>query len=355
MKNLLFWVFLLVLVLVRVVTTRPNLPEGKTVKITGTINQEPVVYSYYQKVNLSGVKIFLKKYPEVSYGDKVSVIGEVTDGEIGNANLISLDQKVLPFSSVRQQIISFFQKYLPEPHASLVAGTVLGSKRSIPDSFWQEIKKVGVAHVVVASGMNVTLVSGFLLSLLLLFVSRRKAVILAAVSIWIYVLLSGFDAPLVRAAVMGSIVFLGQFLGRVASTIRVLVITSLIMLIIVPGWINDLGFILSFMATFSLILFQPKVERYVSFLPGFLKEGLSTSLAAQIGVVPILFVTFGNFSLVSPLVNALVLWTVGPIMVIGILAGGIGLLFPAIAKFVLYLTYPLTAWFIGIVRLFSQI
>ncbi len=355
MKNLLFWGFLLSVVAVRIVSDRPDLPEGKTVKITGTVSQEPVVYSYYQKINLNGVKIFLEKYPEVSYGDKISVIGEITNGELNKPKLNFLDRKVLPFSTVRQKIISFFQQSFPEPHASLIAGTVLGSRGVSTGSFWEEIKKVGVAHVVVASGMNVTLVSGFLLSLLLLFVSRRKAVILAAVSIWGYVLLSGFDAPLVRAAIMGSTVFLGQFLGRVVSTLRILLITSLIMLIIFPQWIIDLGFILSFVATFSLILFQPKVQRYFSFLPGFLKEGLVTSTAAQIGVAPIIFVTFGRFSLLSPLVNALVLWTVGPMMVIGMLSGLLGLVWPALGKILLYLSYPLTAWFTGIVRLFSQI
>jgi competence protein ComEC len=353
MRNLLFWVFLLTLAIVRLVSQKPDFSDGKIVQITGVITTEPVTYTYYQRVSLAGLKIFLPKYPEVSYGDKITVTGKVEKGELTGAKLNVIEEKVLPLSSLRQKIITFYQKSLPEPHASLLSGIVMGSKKGLPQEFWRQIVKTGVAHVVVASGMNVTMVSGFILNLLLLYFPRRKAIYLALVGVWSYVALSGIDAPLVRAAIMGSIIFFGQFLGRVASTIRVLVITGLIMIIIFPRWLLDIGFILSFIATFSLILFQAKIERFFSFLPGILRGGLTTSLAAQIGVAPVIMVSFGNFSLLSPLVNALVLWTVAPITIIGMLAGGVGFIIPELGKACLYLAYPLTAWFVEVVRIFS--
>jgi len=101
------------------------------------------------------------------------------------------------------------------------------------------------------------------------------------------------------------------------------------------------------------MLFERKIAHLVRFVPGIFREGFSTSLAAQIGVAPILFVTFGQFNLLSPIINALVLWTIPPITIIGGIGGIIGLMMPFFGKLILLLSYPLTSWFIWIVELFS--
>ena len=88
-------------------------------------------------------------------------------------------------------------------------------------------------------------------------------------------------------------------------------------------------------------------------VPGVIRESLSTSLAAQIGVGPILFVTFGQFNLLSPVINALILWTVPILMLIGSISGIVSLIWPALAKLILYLAFPLTFWFIKITQIMS--
>jgi hypothetical protein len=80
-------------------------------------------------------------------------------------------------------------------------------------------------------------------------------------------------------------------------------------------------------------------------VPRFLRQDLSTTIAAQIGVAPIIWATFGQFNLLSPLINAAVLWTIPLITIIGMVAGIISLIVPQIASLILYLTYPLTSWF----------
>ena len=128
----------------------------------------------------------------------------------------------------------------------------------MPESFWEKLKSTGTAHVVVASGTNVTMTVGFLVGILTTFLKRRTAIWITLLGILIYVTISGFDAPIVRAGIMGSILLLGQEKGRVASSWRVLIYSGLIMLLIKPIWITDLGFILSFVATISLMLMQKK-------------------------------------------------------------------------------------------------
>jgi competence protein ComEC len=125
------------------------------------------------------------------------------------------------------------------------------------------------------------------------------------------------------------------------------------MLIYNPDWLIDIGFILSFVSTASLMLFEKRIRIWLSKVPEVLKEGLSTSLAAQIGVAPILFVTFGQFNILSPVVNALVLWTIPPLMILGAVGGLFGLIFPFLGKMILWASFPLLWWFVHIVTFFN--
>lgn len=351
--RLLFWEALILLALVRIFSVRTNYPEGKKVRITLTVRGQPTRYRYYQKINFRDLKIYLPLYPEISYGDKIVVEGTIKEQKLEGATLIKFEESRGIITGLRERIIDFYNKSLPEPHASLIAGITLGAKSEIPEDFWNALTKTGVAHVVVASGSNVSLVAGFLVGILTLFFARGKAIPLILVGIWLYAALAGLDAPIVRAAIMGSIAFSAQEVGKLSSAWKALVFAALVMLVINPEWVKDIGFILSFVATASLMLFQARIEKFLRAVPGILREGLSTSLAAQIGVAPILFITFGQFNLLSPIANALVLWTVPPIMVISGVSGLFGLIFPGIARLILYLSYPLTSWFIFIIELFS--
>jgi competence protein ComEC len=152
---------------------------------------------------------------------------------------------------------------------------------------------------------------------------------------------------------MGSVTFAAQALGRLQAASRALFLSAALMLIAKPDWITDLGFVLSFVATGSLMLFERKIASLIQFVPGIFREGLSTSLAAQIGVAPILFATFGQFSFLSPIINALVLWTIAPITIIGGIGGIIGLASITTGKAIIFLAYPLTTWFVWIVGAFG--
>ena len=279
--------------------------------------------------------------------------GTVENNKIINAKLVDLEKDENILLGFRKKIISFYQRSFPEPHSSLVAGIILGYKSEQTGIFWDSLKKTGTMHVVVASGMNVTFVAGFLMSILLIFLPRKKAILFTLLGIWIYAFISGFEAPIVRSTIMFSIALIAQLFGRLSFSTNALFLSAILMLIIKPIWIYDLGFILSFTATGSLMLFTKKVEKLLVFVPKCIKTDLNTTLAAQIGVVPILFVTFGQFNLLSPLVNVLILWTVPLIMIIGSIGGVIGLIIPELGKLILYLAYPLTWYFISIVGFFN--
>jgi len=353
-NSIVLFLVLVLLVLVRSVLSRPVYKEGQVIRITTRVTSEPIRYASSQSFNLLGLKISLPLFPEISYGDVVKIEGEVIKGKLDQAKLVGIKESNGFLFGLRKKIIEFYQKSLPEPHSALVAGITLGSKSALPQNFWDLLKKTGTAHVVVASGMNVTMTASFLIGILLLFLNRKKALILAISGIWVYVVLSGLDAPIIRAAIMVSFAYGAQISGRLTNSWRIFFLTGLVMLLIKPSWISDLGFVLSFTATASLMLFEKKAAKLFAKIPVFFREGLTTSLSAQIGVAPILYLAFGQFNILSPIINALILWTVAPIMIIGVAGGIVGLAIPAVGKLILYLAYPMTWWFTNVIKLFAD-
>jgi ComEC/Rec2-related protein len=349
--------FLIVIIFVgliafRYLISRPTYSEGDRIRITSVVYSDPLRFDNSQFLRLSGLKVYLPLFPEVNYGDRVVVDGVVKDGRLDKPKLI--DQKEgVSTSRIRGRIITFYQSVLPEPMAGLIGGITLGAKGAMPADFYDLTKVTGVAHIVVASGTNVTFVVSFLIATLTLFISRRKAAPFVIVGVVLYLFVSGIDAPLVRASVMAGALLLGQESGRVSSAWRLFIFTALLMLAVKPDWIGDIGFILSFVSTGSLMLFEKKVRDRLICVPGIIREGFSTSLSAQIGVSPILFVTFGQFNIWSPFINALVLWTVPYIMILGAVGGILGPLMPILGKTILWLSYPLLWWFTVVVSAFS--
>lgn len=352
------WFFLISLIIFRYFSTRPIYKDGDHVRVTTQVLSDPKSFGKYQFFSACGLKVYLPAFPQIYYGDKIvldGVVGRGVNGrELKDAKLISVDSLSVFGSGIRKKIIDFYQKNLPEPTSGLVSGIVLGSKTSLSYDFWQKTKDVGVSHIVVASGTNITFIVSFIFSASALYVSRRKTILIVIISIILYLFVSGFEPPLIRAALMAVITFGVQSRGRLVAAWKVLFLTAGIMLVIEPDWLTDLGFVLSFASLASIMAFGGKLSKFFKKLPKIIRESFSTTLSAQAGVAPILFFTFGQFNLLSPIVNILVLWTVPAIMILGSLGGVVGLIVPIFGKLILYVSYPLTWWFVKIVELFSN-
>ncbi len=354
-KNL--WVVLVVIVFLRILLFflhNNDYSNGTKIRVSGKVSVESYKYQYSQSVFINGFYTYLPLYPEIDYGDQITVEGIVEDNKLLNAELISLTESDNVLVIFRESLLDMYQRALPQDHAALVAGMTIGSKQSITQEFREKLKNTGTAHVVVASGMNIALVAGFMINLLVGFFERKKALIIAFVAIWIYAFIAGFEAPIIRAAIMASLTFSAQKIGKVNYAWRTLFITVFVMLMLKPEWIIDLGFLLSVAATTSLMFFEDKVRKKLVIVPRFIREDLSTTLAAQILVAPLLILFFGRFNILSPITNALVLWTVPLVTTMGMLAGVVGLFYFPLGQLILYLIYPLTWWFVAIVELFGS-
>ena len=341
-------------------TKPPIIPDGSQVRIRGWLKQEPALLAgQSQQFSLQAIKIRTQRFPEYHYGDYLEIIGvarqnqlfypEIKKNDAPGATRYGLFAWLFKF---RERVESIYNQTLPEPQASLLAGIVLGRKRGLPFEFYQALKKTSTMHVVVASGANISLVAQPLIANLSGFLPCQAVLPLATALIWLYALMAGFEAPVVRAALMASLAFLGQLFGRQRSGLWSLLLAALLMLFINPWLIADLGFQLSFGATLGILLFSARLQPFFRRLKFFGRD-LATTLAAQVFILPLIYFHFREVDLLSPLVNALVLWTIDPLMQLGGLIGFAGLVSLPLAQIIAYPAWLLLTIFTKIIYLFS--
>lgn len=95
------------------------------------------------------------------------------------------------------------------PQSALLSGIVLGNQSALPNSFKKQLQVTSTIHIVVVSGQNLTILAGFMMSLVTIF-GRRKTIVMILFVIVLYSLITGFGVPVVRAAIMAGFAYTGK-------------------------------------------------------------------------------------------------------------------------------------------------
>ena len=197
---------------------------------------------------------------------------------------------------------------LPEPHAALLQGLLLGGGGNLPRATWEAFRGAGLLHIVAVSGTNVALVIAAV-DALLFWLPRRWRLVPSAVIIAGYTALTGASASAVRAAIMGTLALVALHLGRQADRRRLIGAAFLVMAAVHPRWLtDDAGFQLSFLAVIGIAEVGPLMEPYLRHVPRMLgiREAILLTMAAQLTAAPWGAHVFGGFSLIAPLANLLI-------------------------------------------------
>jgi len=350
--------------------------DGGYISFRTTLLSEPQVIGNYQRIyttldQKTKIFVFTSIYPEYHYGDVLIISGNLKYKVLSNGSHISSmnfpkieavkssENYILAFISfIRQKIVLVYERSLPAKSASLLLGIVFGIKEAMPKEFSDNLKMTGVTHVIAASGMNVTLVGGFLSSILVFFVRRQIALFLSVIGILFYAVLSGLEPSIVRAAVMGIMAFSAQILGRQRIASYGLFVAGYSMLFILPSLLSDVGFQLSFISTLGLLYIRPlfeRTDRAIKLLKSsIIGDETVTTISAQISTLPILLVNFGTYSLWSILTNVLVLWTIPILMILGGVGAILGIIIEPVGKLFLYLCLPLLIYFEIVINTFAN-
>ena len=330
--------------------------DEQHVELVGQVVSEAIDRSDYTQfvlevTDMERVLVKTSSLKKIRHGDKVTVSGklvlpksfETDSGRIFNyplylqkdgifsilsfAQVVSVSERELSLREHvvrwlygnKQHLISVAKQRLPEPHAGLLAGILFGQQGAMSKKVDQQFRNVGLTHIVVLSGYNVSLVIQLFL-VLLNFLPLRARSVLAFIGIIAFALLVGAGPTVVRASIMASLLVLAQLVGRKYDVIRALVFAGVVMVTINPYiLLFDISFQLSFLATFSLIYVSPLIEKYFTWVPEILelRASLIATISAQIFVLPLIFYQIGEFSAISLLVNTIVLFAVPWAMLFG--------------------------------------
>lgn len=246
--------------------------------------------------------------------------------------------------------------YLPSPHSELLLGTVMGADELYKVSKFKEALKIsGTIHVVVVSGFNISLIFGFVTNILGT-KNKLRSLILAQFTTAIYSMLTGFQPPVVRALVMGSLVSWIKYSSKKIDAFKALLVTALIMVILWPYFLFSVSFQLSFLATLGLVVFGNDIICFVkkiSARESFIVEDFSTTISAQIFVLPLVSYYFGRISVISFLVNPLVLWTIPICTILGFIFLVLGSVSRVLATICSVFIYPFLDIFVRLVTFFA--
>ena len=193
---------------------------------------------------------------------------------------------------------------------------------------------------------------------LLAFVRLRVRSVIGALAIFVFALMVGFSATVLRASLMAALVLIARATGRTYDIMRALVFAGTAMLVFNPKLlVYDPGFQLSFLATLGLIFVAPLLERKLLLVPTRfqVREFLTSTLATQVLVLPLLLYSMGLLSVIAIVVNVLVLPVVPLTMLLVFLSGAVGFLSHTLALPVAYGAYLLLGYIIGVVEWFASL
>jgi competence protein ComEC len=348
---------------------------GEVIKFEGVVGRDVERGNNNAKVYLeteSGtILVFTDRHTTIKYGDKINVEGrlqqpEPFDTDLGRVfdyknylraqkvglivrypeiELLATNQGNPIISSllgIKKEFETSLESNLPEPASGLALGLLLGVKGAISEELEDSFRRSGVIHIVVLSGYNIMLVVGFVLFILGRLFRAKARFVLGVAAIICFACLVGFSATVVRASIMATLLLFVELTGRRYDALRALLVAGIFMLILNPYLLlYDVGFQLSFVATWGLIVFSPVVEKWVSALPTTLgiRTLVAATVATQVAVLPLLLYQIGEVSLVSIIANVLILPIVPVAMLFAFLLGIVGFFSTTLALPITALAY----------------
>jgi competence protein ComEC len=233
-------------------------------------------------------------------------------------------------------------KPLAPTSRALLAGFLLGDTRAIPQPVSDDYRASGLSHLLAVSGANVA----FVLVLFAPLLGRLRLVPRTATAIAIvgcFAAATRFEPSVLRASALTTITILATFVGRPVAPLRALSLAIVALLLVDPFLLHSLGFHLSCAASAGIaVLANPLAARLKG--PKLVREPLAVSIAAQVGVTPVLLAAFGSVPVITPVANLLAYPAAEALGVFALAASVIGGVMPPVGTALAPITEALLAW-----------
>lgn len=263
-------------------------------------------------------------------GDRLLVKGKLYNRRGDNVSGISFAEvSIIKLSNsridgIRRRFTTGLLNVLPEPLASLGLGLLIGQRNTLPKDLSEQLRRVGLVHIVAVSGYNLTVIIYFSQRLMQKR-SRFQAIVASSGLIVLFLLVTGFSPSIVRASVVSFVSLVTWYYGRTMRPMMVLLLSA----VITAGWNplyiwSSVGWYLSFMAFFGILILAPLIhQRFIpaKFKNTILLQVLTETTAAQICTLPIILFVFSSLSIISIVANILVVPSTPYVMFATLVAG----------------------------------
>lgn len=321
---------------------------GQTVVVNGVIDGDPETDESGTKFKLKDLRfgengkyitkgnLFISEYKNegLARSDSVILSGKLAEGfgtyagymyrpEIKNWVRPDPGDFVL---NVRDWFAERIKKLIPETQVKLGLSYLLGMKSGLPNDLDENLRIVGLVHIVVASGAHLSILVNIAKKIFGK-LSRFSGLLFSVLFVIFFMIMVGWTPSIMRAGIMTILTLLAWYVGRKFAPWRIILLVAAGTLIVNPMFIINLGWLLSFASFAGIMVLGPRFERffYGEKKPSFVAEVIITTVAATVMTLPIILYFYGTVSLISVIANLLILptlpYAMGLVFLTGVVVG----------------------------------
>ena len=347
---------------------------GKEVIIHGMVEGDPNVDETEMKVKLGklefgegrravdgSIYMTVRGGVEMRRADEVTVKGKLSEGfgtyvgymykpEVKAVRRPEPGDLVLV---VRDWFAGRVREMIPEPEVALGLSYLLGMKTGLSEGLAENLRAVGLTHIVVASGAHLAILVGIARKIFGK-LSRFMGLMLAILFTVFFMMVVGWTPSILRAGVMVILTLVAWFFGREFVPLRLILLVAAFTLMLEPMYVVDLGWLLSFASYAGITMLGPRLAKlfYGEKEPGFVASMILTTVAATVMTLPITLYYFGAVSLISVVANLLILPTLGVAMGL-VFATGVVAGLPLVGTALAWVVKMMLDFHIGVVEFFG--
>ncbi len=295
--------------------------------------------------------------------DKVRIEGTLRQGfgqfqgAISFAKITKLSEQQHPIDTFRSAFAASVTSVLPEPHAGLGLGFVIGLKSALPADMEDALRDLSLTHIIVASGYNLTILIRAAKRLREKH-SKLQTLLLSFGLIGLFLGITGASPSMVRAGLVSGLTVLAWYYGRQFKPLVLLLFVMALTAFFYPPYLwGDLGWWLSFAAFAGIMIVVPLlIERFwKGRQPSFVGQIALEALVAQLMTLPIILLVFGNLSVLGIVANVLIVPFIPFAMIATTLAGFAQMVLPTIAPYAALPAHAILAVIVSAVKLLSAV
>lgn len=172
---------------------------------------------------------------------------------------------------------------------------IIGDKTLLDEDVFNTYRENGVTHLFAISGMHIGLFSSILLFIFKkIKLGDNRSYIITVLFIWFYAFLTGFPSSVLRSGLLFTLLTLNKIYYAEIKTLNILILTGVILIIINPFIVMDIGFMYSYLTTFGLVYAGETIKKH---------KILGTSLIAFMISLPITINNFYSVNFLSIIFN----------------------------------------------------